>query len=132
LNCTPGGSTGGGAAALATGLSPLELGSDIGGSIRLPSYFCGVFGFKPTEHRVSTAGHIPAVLGMPHIRHILTVGALARSLEDLRAPMFVNHCWCRQPPAIRATSASRSATRAIAASGQWNSFLLIGMLGCVL
>jgi len=84
LNCTPGGSTGGGAAALATGLSPLELGSDIGGSIRLPSHFCGVFGFKPTEHRVSTAGHIPAVPGMPHIRHMLTVGALARSLEDLR------------------------------------------------
>jgi amidase len=53
LNYTPGGSTGGGAAAVVAGLSPLELGGDGGGSIRLPSHFCGVFGLKPTEHRVS-------------------------------------------------------------------------------
>lgn len=85
LDCTPGGSTGGGAAAVAAGLSPLELGSDIGGSIRVPSHFCGVFGFKPTEHRVSTFGHIPELPGRPKtIQHLQTVGPLARCVEDLR------------------------------------------------
>lgn len=83
--CTPGGSTGGGASAIAAGLSPLELGSDIGGSIRVPSHFCGIFGLKPTEHRVSTFGHIPELPGAPKtIRHLQTIGPLARSVEDLR------------------------------------------------
>ncbi|NEO92949.1 MAG: amidase, partial [Moorea sp. SIO3G5] len=63
LDYTSGGSTGGGAAAVAAGLSPLELGSDLGGSIRVPGHFCGVFGLKPTEHRVSTFGHIPELPG---------------------------------------------------------------------
>lgn len=85
LNYTPGGSTGGGAAALAAGLSALELGSDIGGSIRQPAHFCGVFGLKPTDRLVSTAGHLPELSGMPKtVRHMLTLGPLARSVEDLR------------------------------------------------
>ncbi|MEW6403911.1 MAG: amidase [Chloroflexota bacterium] len=85
LDCTPGGSTGGGAAAVAAGLSPLELGSDIGGSIRIPSHFCGIFGLKPTEHRVSSAGHIPDLPGQVRgVRHLGTFGPLARSVEDLR------------------------------------------------
>ncbi len=82
---TPGGSTGGGAAAVAAGLSPLELGSDLGGSIRLPSHFCGIFGLKPTENRVPKAGYHP---GMPEgdfnsVRHMVSEGPLARSIEDL-------------------------------------------------
>jgi amidase len=82
---TPGGSTGGGAAAVAAGLSPLEMGSDFGGSIRIPAHFCGVFGLKPTEHRVSTAGHIPETPGTGRrVRHMAAVGPLARSIEDLR------------------------------------------------
>ena len=82
---TPGGSTGGGASAIAAGLSPLELGSDIGGSIRVPSHFCSVFGLKPTEHRVSTFGHIPELPGRPKtIRYLQTIGPLARSVKDLR------------------------------------------------
>ncbi|MGD1911555.1 MAG: amidase [Rivularia sp. (in: cyanobacteria)] len=85
LEYTPGGSTGGGAAAVATGLSPLELGSDLGGSIRVPAHFCGVFGFKPTEYRVSTFGHIPELPGKPKtIRHLQNIGPLARCVEDLR------------------------------------------------
>ena len=85
LEYTTGGSTGGGAAAVATGLSPLELGSDYGGSIRVPAHFCGVFGFKPTEHRVSTFGHIPELPEKPKtIKHLQTIGPLARSVEDLR------------------------------------------------
>lgn len=82
---TPGGSTGGGAAAVAAGLSPLELGSDIAGSVRLPAHFCGIYALKPTEHRVSTAGHIPPLPGAPKTRrHLICAGPLARSLEDLR------------------------------------------------
>ncbi|MEG4964783.1 MULTISPECIES: amidase [unclassified Microcoleus] len=82
---TPGGSTGGGASAIAAGLSPLELGSDIGGSIRVPAHFCGIYGLKPTEHRVSTFGHIPELPGTPKtIRHLQTIGPLTRCVEDLR------------------------------------------------
>ena len=85
LERTPGGSTGGGAAAVAAGLSPLEIGSDIGGSIRIPSHFCGLFGFKPTEHRVPESGHIPGLPGDPKtVRHMGVFGPLARSVEDLR------------------------------------------------
>lgn len=82
---TPGGSTGGGAAAVAAGLSPFEIGSDLAGSIRLPSHFCGLFGFKPTEHRVPGAGHIPELPGAPKsVRHMGCMGPLTRSVTDLR------------------------------------------------
>lgn len=82
---TPGGSTGGGAASVAAGLSPLEVGSDLGGSVRIPAHFCGVFSIKPTEHLVSIAGHIPEPPGSPRgVRHMGCPGLLARSIEDLR------------------------------------------------
>lgn len=84
LDYTPGGSSGGSAAAVAAGLSPLDLGSDIAGSLRQPAHFCGIFTLKPTDRRVSTAGHIPEVPGMPRcIRQMLTAGSFARSIEDL-------------------------------------------------
>ena len=85
IDYTAGGSSGGSACALAAGFSPLDLGSDIGGSIRLPAHYCGVFGFMPTDRRVPTTGHIPELPEQPkHIRHMLRVGPLARSVEDLR------------------------------------------------
>ncbi|RKH45860.1 amidase [Corallococcus sp. AB050B] len=85
LGRTPGGSSGGAAAAVAAGLTPFEMGSDIGGSIRQPAHYCGIVGIKPTEHRVSTFGHIPDMPGGPrHVRHMACAGPLARSVADLR------------------------------------------------
>ncbi|MBT3391335.1 MAG: amidase [Chloroflexi bacterium] len=85
ITCTPGGSTGGGAASLAAGFSPLEIGSDLGGSVRIPAHFCGVFALKPTDHLISLAGHIPEPPGSPQgVRHMGMPGPLARSIDDLR------------------------------------------------
>jgi amidase len=77
----PGGSSRGSAAALAAGLTGLESGSDIGGSIRNPAHFCGVYGHKPTWGVVPFQGHaLPGALAPPDIS---VVGPLARSAEDL-------------------------------------------------
>ncbi|MFN8179742.1 MAG: amidase [bacterium] len=84
LERTPGGSSGGAAAALAAGLVPLEVGSDLAGSIRMPAHFCGVFGLKPTTRRIPLTGHIPEVPGAPRFERALgVVGPMARSVEDL-------------------------------------------------
>lgn len=81
---SPGGSTGGGAAAIAAGMSALELGADIGGSVRIPAHFSGVLALKPTEHRVPLTGHIPPLPGEARAaRHQNTIGPLARSVDDL-------------------------------------------------
>lgn len=81
---TSGGTSSGGAAAVAAGLSPLDLCSDFGGSIRQPAHFCGIYGIKPTDRRVPTTGHIPEVPKAPRcMRQMLTIGGLARSVEDL-------------------------------------------------
>jgi amidase len=84
---TPGGSSGGSSAALAAGLSALESGSDIGGSIRNPAHFCGVYGHKPTWSVVPGQGHgLPGMVASPDIA---VVGPLARSAEDLATAMDV-------------------------------------------
>ena len=78
---TPGGSSGGSAAALAAGLAGLETGSDIGGSIRNPAHFCGVFGHKPTWGLLPPRGH--AMPGILSPSDISVIGPLARSAADL-------------------------------------------------
>lgn len=83
LDRTTGGSSGGAAAALAAGLTPLELGSDIGGSIRAPSHFCGVYGMKPTWGLVPSRGHIPGPPGSLVEPDVNSGGPMARSVEDL-------------------------------------------------
>jgi amidase len=80
---TPGGSSGGAAAALAAGLTPLELGSDIGGSIRTPAHFCGVYGHKPSSGVVPSRGHVPGPPGTIAEADMVAVGPLARSAPDL-------------------------------------------------
>jgi amidase len=80
---TVGGSSGGSAAALATGLTSLELGSDIGGSIRVPAHFCGVYGHKPSYGLVSTEGHIPPPPGHLAPAELGVAGPMARSAFDL-------------------------------------------------
>ena len=78
----PGGSSGGAAAALATGMVPLELGSDLGGSIRVPAHLCGVFGHKPSHGLVPSRGHaFPGTDGAPS--DLAVCGPMARSAEDL-------------------------------------------------
>ena len=78
---TPGGSSGGEAAIIAAGGSPLGLGSDGGGSIRLPVHFCGIAGIKPTTGRVPNTGHYPRSLGLWD--PLQQIGPLARFVEDL-------------------------------------------------
>jgi len=81
---TPGGSSGGAAAALATGITPLEIGSDIGGSLRHPANFCGVCSLKPTWGALSLRGHIPPPPGFYSETDLGVVGPMARNAGDLR------------------------------------------------
>src|SRR4051812_42012567 len=83
LERTPGGSSGGAAAAVAAGLTGFDVGSDLAGSVRTPAHFCGLFGLKPTERRVPNTGHIPEPPGLPRaVRHMNVLGPLARGAED--------------------------------------------------
>lgn len=81
LTRTPGGSSGGSAASIAAGLSALEAGSDIGGSLRAPAHYCGVYAHKPTWGIVPVRGH--SLLGDKAPLDIGVVGPMARSAKDL-------------------------------------------------
>lgn len=88
---TPGGSSGGCATALATGMSPLSFGSDLAGSLRLPAHYTGVFAFRPSHGVVSLRGHVPPLPGEVSgvTRAMAVAGPLARSVEDLELAMEV-------------------------------------------
>ena len=86
---TPGGSSGGGSAAIAAGLSALEVGSDIGGSIRVPAAFCGIYGHRPSETLLPRSGQFP-MPPLPNPAVVMGVqGPLARSAEDLELALSV-------------------------------------------
>jgi amidase len=96
VNRTSGGSTGGGAAALAAGLGFLELGADLGGSIRTPSNFCGVFGHKSSLNIVPVQGMIPPMPGLIPSSVDLTagfdlavIGPMARCARDLKLELEI-------------------------------------------
>ena len=113
LTLTPGGSTGGGAAALAAGLGCLTIGSDLMGSVRIPAHLCGVYAHKPSLGLVSTAGFQPGPWdGSPGYPMDLSVmGPLARSAADLALSLSVLggangdevNAWTWRLPATRHT-----------------------------
>lgn len=107
-----GGSSGGSAVALAAGMVPLEIGSDIGGSIRVPAAWNGVWGHKPTWGVVSTEGHV--FPGTDGARTVLSVcGPMARTADDVEAALGVMADHPLAPARLREP-------------GQWRALLLTG------
>ena len=84
LGRTAGGSGGGGAAAIASGMSPIEIGADLGGSIRLPSHFCGTAGLRLTTGRAPMTGYFPPLM-LGWVGDFTACGPMARSVDDLDA-----------------------------------------------
>jgi amidase len=84
LGRTPGGSSGGSSAALAAGYGALSMGSDIGGSLRVPAFHCGVYAHKPTFNLVAVRGHTPPPMPpLPFERDLTVIGPMARGAADL-------------------------------------------------
>lgn len=89
LNRTPGGSTGGGAAAVSSGMSFLEIGNDLLGSIRIPAHFCGIYGFVPSTNTIPRTGIIPKTASGATFSQMLRIGILGRSIKDIATAFTV-------------------------------------------
>jgi aspartyl-tRNA(Asn)/glutamyl-tRNA(Gln) amidotransferase subunit A len=119
LNTSPGGSSGGSAAAVAAGVVPLAIGTDTGGSVRVPAAMCGLFGLKVTHGRVPLSGVYPLVASFD------TVGPLARSVNDLVAGYLAmagddpSDPWSRPEQVERVRSTIDPATVRIGVVKQW-------------
>lgn len=81
---TPGGSSGGGAAAVASGMSYMDVGNDLLGSVRIPSHFCGIYSMVPTEKLIPNTGLLTENPGSGIIGRMMRIGLMARSIEDLK------------------------------------------------
>jgi amidase len=115
LNHTPGGSSGGSAGAVAAGLSPLEVGSDIGGSIRTPAHYSGICGHKPSQNAIDKFGMCPPYPLSLHQEDLAVVGPLCRTCDDLAlmmdvlsgpGPALAAGGWALALPAAAATTAA--------------------------
>lgn len=100
---TAGGSSGGSAAAVAAGFAPMDLCAGLGGSARIPAHFCGVFGIKPTENRVSMAGAWPAPVDADAgLQYLYAPGVMTRSVADLQLWLAIaqgpDERWVYTPP----------------------------------
>jgi amidase len=101
VNRSCGGSSGGAAAIVSAAGSPFDIGSDTGGSIRLPAHFCGIAGIKPTSGRVPRTGHIVSFGGI--FDGWTQIGPLARYVSDLALllPILVGNDWVAQASSTR-------------------------------
>jgi amidase len=102
LDYVVGGSSGGSAASLASGFSPLELGTDAGGSIRVPAHFCGVYGLRTTESLLPMRGNMATPKSLRTGRYLISNGPMARNMDDLILMMNVlsntNQRYSENPP----------------------------------
>lgn len=89
LKRTPGGSSSGPAAAIAAGLAPLDIGGDSTGSITVPTHYCGIFGMRPTQHRVSVADAFILLDPIRKFRTLTVFGPMARDVADLRLALQI-------------------------------------------
>ena len=111
LERTPGGSSGGPAAAVAMGFTGFEIGTDIGGSIRVPSSFCGVYGHKPSFGIIPTYGYLDNPTSHRNVADVNVFGPIARSVDDLELLLSLlagpnpddSTAWRLELPAPRAT-----------------------------
>lgn len=111
LTRTPGGSSGGPAAAVAMGFTGFEIGTDIGGSIRVPSSFCGVYGHKPSFGTIPTFGYLDHPSSHRNVADVNVFGPIARSVDDLELLLGLlagpspddAAAWRLELPASRAT-----------------------------